>query len=625
MHRLSDHVIDLIAAGEVVERPAAALKEIIENAFDAGASRLHIALTGGGCDRIEVIDNGCGMAPDELSMAVERHCTSKLTDETLTRITTLGFRGEALPSIGAVSRLRITSRLSDADTAWMIRVEGGVTSGPIPASGAPGTQVVIQDLFFATPARRKFLKSPRVEGHHAEAVVRRLSMAAPHCAIKFILDERVSLDLPAQSAHARAQALLNETEALISVEEERQGVRLTGFICRPTTTRATPAAQFLLVNHRPVSDPLMKTAVRVAYRPVIDPGRHPVVALHLHLPHEQVDVNVHPSKTELRFADEANIKALLIGTLQRALGRGAGEHGARVPLAVFSRPRIVYPTTRHQQLDLNASMAPRAAALSHRPEQKTGAQMGPEAQLGFRDTDELRPDFTAPTGEKNESSFSGRVTDAVMHATGSELQSDASFPLGAPVAQVFDTYIIAVNGQGELIIVDQHAAHERLTHERLLAQHAEGTLTAQHLLLPEVIDLPQEQAERLMDMAEPLARLGLTIEPFGGGSVLLRTLPVLLQGADGAELIRDLAEELAADRDASAADAEAFARRCNAVIARMACHGSIRAGRRLTHEEMSALLRDMEKTPRADTCSHGRPTWLRLEKKDLEKIFGRTR
>ncbi|MFT9258655.1 MAG: DNA mismatch repair endonuclease MutL, partial [Acetobacter sp.] len=357
VRRLPEVIVNRIAAGEVIERPAAAVKELAENAIDAGATRLEITLAGGGVERIIVTDDGVGMTPDDLVLAVERHCTSKLRDETLVHIATLGFRGEALPSIGAAARLAITSRRRDpamsGDTvqaeqvgAWRIRVEGGATTPPEPAAGAAGTTVVVEDLFFATPARRKFLKSARVEGRHVENVVRRLALAVPQTAVRFVLDGRVVLDLPAQDMAARVAALLDasQTDELIAIEGARDGMTLAGFICPPSIHRATASGQFMLVNGRPVVDPVLRTAVRVAYRRVIEAGRHPVVAIMLTVPPTMVDVNVHPAKTELRFADEAAVRSLVIGTIQRALEHGAGVVGVRPVLSAASRgARIWYP------------------------------------------------------------------------------------------------------------------------------------------------------------------------------------------------------------------------------------------------------------------------------------------
>lgn len=590
IRRLSGHVIDLIAAGEVIERPAAALKELVENAIDSGADQIEIALLAGGTGRIEVVDNGCGMTPDELLLAVERHCTSKLIDDTLVQIKTLGFRGEALPSIGASARLRLTSRTPHADTAWLLAVDGGIITPPVPTAGVPGTRAVVEDLFFATPARRKFLKSPRVEAGHAESTVRRLALAAPHCAFLLRMDDRVVLDLPVQTPLSRAQAILNETDALHPLDEQRQELHLTGFLAGPACTRSTATGQFFLVNDRPVSDPVLKTAIRIAYRPLIEPGRQPVVALHLRMPMEALDVNVHPAKTELRFADEAAVRSLVIGALQRGLGRGAGGGGQRISLQ-RARPAIHYPPPESH---------PPVTPVSPVPQRVQG---------GFADTGEtfapaarrLEPPVAAP-------SVSGQ-----------------SYPLGAAVAQVLDTYIIAVAEDGDLVLVDQHAAHERLTHERLLGQFGAGRIRAQRLLLPEVVDLPSRQADQLLLHREMLSTLGLEIETFGGGSILLRTMPDLLQGSDPSTLLRDLAEELFDDPDLTPGDASAVERRMDAAIARMACHGSIRAGRRLNADEMSALLRQMEQTPRAATCSHGRPTWLKLSRTELERLFGRIR
>ncbi|WP_029495856.1 DNA mismatch repair endonuclease MutL [Gluconobacter thailandicus] len=610
IRRLSGHVVDLIAAGEVIERPAAALKELVENAIDAGATRLVVALRAGGTDRIDVTDNGCGMTPEELDMAVQRHCTSKLQDERLVQIRTLGFRGEALPSIGASARLSITSRTPDSDTAWCIRVDGGVITPPQPSSGPVGTRIVVTDLFFATPARRKFLKSPRVENSHAESVMRRLALSAPHCAIRVTLDDKLLFDLPEQSPIARAATVLDTTpDTLIPLDEERGHIRLSGFACGPAKTRATGSGQFILVNHRPVTDPMLRTAIRVAYRPVIERGRFPVMALHLKVPLERLDVNVHPAKTELRFADEAEVRALVIGGLGRALGHGSsGGGGIHASFGIRpSRPSISYPPRPDVPVDapvhvgtpatLPFAAPPVASRVAVQPLTAIEHSGFAEQDVGF--TPAARPPQPVPE------------------------QMDPSFPLGASVAQVFDTYIIAVAPDGDLVLVDQHAAHERLTHERLREQYASGALRSQALLLPEVIDLPRREAEALLARSEDLSRLGMDIESFGSGSVLLRSVPALLGTKDVQGLLRDVADELANDPDLDAGNTDSFSHRLDAILARMACHGSIRAGRRLKPEEMDALLRDMERTPRANTCSHGRPTWLKLTRSEIERLFGR--
>ncbi len=617
VRRLPEVIVNRIAAGEVIERPAAAVKELIENAIDAGARRLDISLDGGGVERMIVTDDGVGMSPDDLSLAVERHCTSKLGDETLVHINTLGFRGEALPSIGAAARLSITSRPRGESGAWRIRVEGGKTYPPEPVAGAFGTSVVVEDLFFATPARRKFLKSARVEGRHVESVVRRLALAVPQTAFRFVLDGREVLDLPAQDMAARAAALLDASEAdgFLTIDGAREGMTLSGFICPPSVHRSTANGQFMLVNGRPVVDPVLKTAVRVAYRRVIEPGRHPVVALMLTVPPEQVDVNVHPAKTELRFADEAAVRSLVIGTLQRALEHGAGVAGVRPVLSAAPRAsRIWYPPEQGQ-----AAVQPAPAY----PAAVQGAGMA-EPRLMFGDAPSAR---TLPaafaTNQTEPWPQAAQTGPSAETAGGAGGLASLDHPLGAAVAQVLDTYILAVAADGSLVLVDQHAAHERLTHERLREQYLSGHVQAQRLLVPDVVELPRVQQDLLLARQPMLERLGVEIEEFGGGSILVRALPAMLGKSDAVSLLRDLADELEADDTGAPDEMASLDGKLDAVIARMACHGSIRAGRRLAPEEMNALLRQMEATPRAGTCSHGRPTWLKLSRNDLEKLFGR--
>ncbi|MBB2203517.1 DNA mismatch repair endonuclease MutL [Gluconacetobacter takamatsuzukensis] len=614
IRRLSEQVVNRIAAGEVIERPAAALKELVENAIDSGARRIAILLEQGGINRIEVVDDGCGMTPDDLMLAVERHCTSKLRDETLVRIETLGFRGEALPSIGAAARLAVTSRPHGADSAWRVTVEGGVVGTPAPCAGTAGTRVVVEDMFFATPARRKFLKSPRVEGGHADITVRRLALSVPHVAFRLQLDDRVVFDLPAQDMADRVAAIL-ETEGadgMLAVEGVKGDLVLTGFACGPSVHRATAAGQILLVNGRPVVDPVLRTAVRVGYRHVIEHGRHAVVALSLTIPPDMVDVNVHPAKTELRFADPAAVRGLVIGALGRALGGGAGVAGVR-PGLLQSRPsapaRIWYPPAdpAPARPGVPVFAAPGPAGFS-------GARLDLGDRPAARVLDAALPVAPPPSGK---GAGPAAVEDRAV------LADPADYPLGAPVAQVMGTYVIAVSGDGALVLVDQHAAHERLTHERLRAQYLDGTLRAQRLLLPEVVTLPRGGAEAVLSRAGTLSALGVEIEPFGGDAVLVRALPALLGTDDPAGLLRDMAEEMAEDDLAGPDEVQALDGRLDAILARMACHGSVRAGRSLTRAEMDALLRDMERTPRAGTCSHGRPTWLKLSRADLESLFGR--
>jgi DNA mismatch repair protein MutL len=601
---LSETTVNRIAAGEVIERPAAATKELVENALDAGATRITVCLDGGGIDRLEVTDNGIGMSAEELALCVLRHATSKLTDETLVRITTLGFRGEALPSIGAAARLQITSRPPGADNAWVISVEGGHVTAVAPTAGSTGTRVVVRDLFFATPARRKFLKNARIEAEHAEAAVRRLALSAPQVAFRLELDGRVVFEAPAQPRIDRVAALLGTEAAavMLPVDEEREGpagkLRISGYICSPAVSRTTPVAQALIVNNRPVADPVLRTAVKVAYRDVIAAGRHAIVALYLDMPPDELDVNVHPTKTELRFRDAAAVRSLLIGSVRRALGVGTGQV---VPMPSFrpsgpswsSAGRPYYPAAPAYPAPAYPESRP-PLALSAGPSSPGGHPHGnlAEAQLPF---------MAAPAARQI-----------------AALEPSPDYPLGAPVAQVLDTYIIAVGSDGSLVLVDQHAAHERLTHEAIRQQLLDGTVRSQPLLLPAVVDLPPGDVARLAARAEDLARLGLELEEFGPGAILVRALPAVLGATEPAPLLRDLADEFSDMEEQTVLSA-----RLDAVIARMACHGSIRAGRKLGQAEMSALLRQMEDTPRAATCSHGRPTVLKLSKADIEKMFGR--
>ena len=580
---LPEVLVNRIAAGEVVERPAAAVKELVENALDAGSRRIAVDLQGGGITRIEVVDDGCGIPAADLALAVQRHATSKLGDDGLVRITTLGFRGEALPSIGAVARLHLTSRPPGAETAYAIQVDGGRVGSPAPAAGAPGTRAVVSDLFWATPARAKFLKPARTEAEYAEAAVRRLALSAPSVAFRCVSDGRTVFDRPAEDRAARVAALLGPDAqgALLPVDGERDGLLLSGYVCQPSVTRATAVGMHLVVNGRPVADPVLRIALRVAARDVMAPGRHPVAALFLDLPAAEVDVNVHPAKSELRFRDQAAVRALVIGTVSRVLAGGASQ-AAPQPLMSLGRGnerpglRLTYPSPAPHPHGLAEAALPLVAPPAARPAQPI---MGP------------RPTAAAPPVE---------------------------YPLGAAVAQVLDTYVLAVSSDGSLVLIDQHAAAERLAHEALRAQHLSGGVRAQALLQPAVVDLPPHDTARLLDAAEELTQLGLEIEGFGPGALLVRAMPAALGGADPAALLRDLADDLAESGDAASLHA-----RLDAVLARLACHGSLRAGRRLTLPEMDSLLRRMEATPRAATCSHGRPTYLKLTKPELERMFGR--
>ena len=583
---LPETTANRIAAGEVVERPAAAVKELVENALDAGATRIAVTLDEGGMGRILVEDDGVGMTAADLDLAVERHATSKLPEEAaLFRIATLGFRGEALPSIGAVARLTLTSRQGQGP-AHAIAVEGGRKSAVAPAAGPPGTRVEVRDLFFATPARRAFLKSPRTEAEAALEAVRRLALAWPEVAFRVELDGRAALALPPQDRVARIAALLGPdfAAAALPVEAARGGMVLAGLAAAPTHTRATGEFQHLVVNRRPVRDPQLRVALRVAYRELIPRGRHPAAALFLDLPPEAVDVNVHPMKTELRFREAEAVRGLLISALRRALAVGV----AAVP---------------------GALPPPAEAAREPAPPGFAEALAPPPAPAGWQPQPAWRP--AAPRLPL------GWAAPPALAAV-PEPAAEEEGPLGRPVAQLLSTYILAEAPDGALVLVDQHAAHERLTHEALAAQLAQGDVRSQPLLLPEVVELPAPDIARLLQAASALARLGLDIEGFGPGAVLVRAMPALLGTPEAKPLLADLAEELA-----ESGEALALADRLDAAVARLACHGSIRAGRRLAPAEMAALLRRMEATPRAATCSHGRPTFIRLGRAELEKLFGR--
>lgn len=578
---LPETTANRIAAGEVVERPSAAVKELVENALDAGARRIAVTLEAGGMGRILVEDDGCGMDAADLPLAVQRHATSKLPEEAaLFRIATLGFRGEALPSIGAVSRLAITSRMREGE-AHRIAIEAGHVQDVAPAAGAPGTRVEVRDLFFATPARRKFLRSPRVEAEHAIEVVRRLAMAWPEVAFRVESDGREALLLPATDRDSRIRQILGPefAAAALPVNHASAALVLSGLAAQPAHNRPTTAAQHLVVNRRPVRDPMLRVALAVAYRDVIERGRHPAAALYLDLPPEAVDVNVHPMKTEVRFREAESVRGALIAALRRAIGVGAAVAVPAASVALPPPPRPM-PAQGSGFEEAPLVLTPPAAA---RPGQ---------GGLGLS----MRPAPPAP---------------AVV-------RGDADYPLGSAIAQLMETYVLAEAADGALVLVDQHAAHERLTHEALLAEHVSGGVRAQPLLLPAVVELPAGDAARLLDAAPELARLGLEIEGFGGAAVLVRALPALLGNPDPAPLLRDLAEELA-----EGSGAGALAQRVDAAIARLACHGSVRAGRRLAPAEMDALLRALEATPRAATCSHGRPTVLKLDRAGLERLFGR--
>jgi len=564
IRRLPEQLVNRIAAGEVVERPASALKELVENAIDAGASRIAIGLANGGLDRLEVSDEGCAMGPDEMQLALERHATSKLPDDHIEHVSTLGFRGEALPSIASVSRLTLSSRPRGAE-GWAIVVDNGFEEAGRPAALPNGTSVLVEDLFARVPARRKFLRTARAEYAACVDVIRRLAMARPDIGFTIDHDGKRRLTIAAgESRAARVAALLDRslTESSVAIETGRGEVRLSGIAGLATFNRGVADHQFLFVNSRPVKDRLLIGALRGAYRGLLAKDRHPVVALFLELPGEDVDVNVHPAKTEVRFRDPSLIRSLIVGGVRAALD-GAGPRvlvNEAPPFEAWQRP-----------------------ALSSAREQAAFYEAPPLA----------RAEAAEPVG------------------------AGSAYPLGVARGQVAGTYVIAEAEDG-LIIVDQHAAHERLVMERMRGAREGHEVATQRLLLGEVVELDEAACDVLEAGAPELHQMGLEVERFGTSAVFVRSVPAMLGHPDVAALVRDVADELKTF-DAGLSLSE----RIDHVSATMACHGSVRAGRILSVAEMNALLREMEATPRSGQCNHGRPTWVKLAHGDLEKLFGR--
>ena len=596
IRQLPTVLVNRIAAGEVIERPASAVKELVENAIDGGASRIDVTLREGGQSLVIVADDGIGMDAEELLLAVERHCTSKLPDDDLLRIASLGFRGEALPSIGAVSRLTITSRKRGGGGAFSLSVEGGAKSAVAPAALTQGTRVEMRDLFYATPARLKFLKSPRAEREQVIDAVERLAMAYP--AISFTIageEDRilrrftaVASDLAGNDARRlRLGVILGREFAdnALAIDAAREGFRLTGLAGLPTLNRATARDQYLFVNGRPVKDKLLVGAVRGAYQDFLARDRHPMVALFLDGPAEEIDVNVHPAKAEVRFRDASLVRGLIVGALRQALaaaGHRASTTVAEAALAAF-RPG-------GHATGFHVAPAYPARGLA----EDAAAYQAPLATPAVRDV-------AAPTA---------RAPEPIS-------QEAADFPLGAAVAQLHETYVVAQTEDG-IVIVDQHAAHERLVYERMKQALGAGGVARQILLLPEVVELDEAAVARLAARSAELAELGLVLEGFGAGAVVVRETPALLGELDVAGLVRDLADELA-----ELGNALSLKEKLEEVCGTLACHGSVRAGRRLLPEEMNALLRQMEATPHSGQCNHGRPTYVELRLADIEKLFGR--
>ncbi|MFT6073659.1 MAG: DNA mismatch repair protein MutL [Yoonia sp.] len=590
IRQLDDAAINRIAAGEVLERPASAVKELVENSIDAGASRIEVVIADGGKTLIRVTDDGCGMSPADLPMAMSRHATSKIDGSNLLNITSFGFRGEALPSLGATGRLSIISRAAGYDAA-QIRVAGGNIEGVKPAALSSGTVIELRDMFYATPARLKFLRTDRAESQAVTDVIKRLSMAEPF--VTFILrdasngDSRTTFRADAETGDlfdallGRLRTVLSKdfAENALRIDAEREGFHLTGYAALPTYSRGAAVAQYLCVNGRPVRDKMLLGALRAAYMDVLSRDRHPVASLFIDCDPTLVDVNVHPAKSEVRFRDPGIVRGLIVSGLRHALA-DAG-HRASTTVANATLGAITPESTgpRVYQMD-RPSFSARSMTF--------------QAQA---------PGF----GEAPSARFEPQADD-----------SADDLPLGAARAQVHENYIIAQTGKG-IVIVDQHAAHERLVYEKLKSQMAANGVAAQALLIPEIVELSENEAAQLLEIADDLSRLGLAIEPFGGGAIAVRETPAILGEVNAAAMIRDIVDELADQGDSASVQA-----RIEAILSRVACHGSIRSGRRMQAAEMNALLREMEATPLSGQCNHGRPTYVELKLSDIERLFGRT-
>ncbi len=606
IRRLPSDLVNRIAAGEVVERPAAALKELVENAVDAGARRIDVALADGGLTRLEVTDDGCGMAPDEMALALERHATSKLPDDAIELVTTLGFRGEALPSIASVARLSLESRVRESEEGWRRVVDHGEMLADEPAALPPGTRVRVEQLFAKVPARRKFLRTPRSEYIACLDIVRRLAMARPDIAFtmsngsdgksRSALSTQSDEDLPTRVSRIIARELKDNSVSIDLERETAHGtMRLTGLASLPTYNRGVADHQYLFVNGRPVKDRLLVGAVRGAYSDMLARDRYAVLALFLEIPPQDVDVNVHPAKTEVRFRDASGVRGFIVSGLRQALATG----------------------------DRRSAQGPDRAAM----ERWQAEPVAPEPQPALRSIFEGR-DWSAPKpavseprrdwAAQDQALPTGRAEEAVPIA-----EEEQDYPLGIARGQVANTYIVAESKDG-LVLVDQHAAHERLVLERLRASGAgEAVARSQALLVPDVVEMDEADCDRLEEAADGLARYGLNVERFGPGAMLVRALPHALTKANSEQLLQDLADDIAKHGPQDDSGSLLLAERLEYVLATMACHGSVRAGRVLSVAEMNALLREMEATPRSGQCNHGRPTWVKLSMEDVEKLFGR--
>jgi DNA mismatch repair protein MutL len=633
IRQLDETAVNRIAAGEVVERPASAVKELIENALDAGATRIEVTIADGGKGLIRVRDDGCGMAPDDLPLALSRHATSKIDGTDLLNIHTFGFRGEALPSLGSVGRLRITSRAQGFDAAE-IAVTGGRADPVRPAALTKGTVVELRDLFFATPARLKFMRTDRAEGQAVTDVVKRLAMASPY--VGFTLRDvtgggegRVVFRADPQTGdlfdalHGRLSGILGRefAENALKIDATREGLRMSGYAALPTYSRGAAVAQFLFVNGRPVRDKLLTGALRAAYMDVLSRDRHPAAVLFLDCDPVLVDVNVHPAKSEVRFRDPGLARGLIVSGLRHALAEAGHRASSTVAGATLGamRPETAdsaQGSARVYQMDRPGAQTRSFSYQAQSPDPAGGAIFP-----GLSDVPTARFEHAPQQGAPTQSydPETGEVHDpAPEPAIGPETQPLETYPLGAARAQLHENYIVAQTERG-MVIVDQHAAHERLVYEKLKTQMAENGVAAQALLIPEIVEMNAGDCTRLIEAAEELRALGLTIEPFGGDAIAVRETPAILGRVDAKALIHDIADELADQGDSTTLKA-----RIDAILSRVACHGSIRSGRRMRVDEMNALLREMEATPMSGQCNHGRPTYVELPLTDIERLFGRT-
>ena len=613
IRQLDDTAINRIAAGEVVERPASAVKELVENAIDAGANRITIEIADGGKTLIRVTDDGCGIAPGDLPLALSRHATSKIDGSDLLNIHTFGFRGEALPSLGAVGRLTLTSR-APGEEAATLRVAGGRMEPTRPAALRAGTVVELRDLFFATPARLKFMRSDRAESQAITDVVKRLAMAEP--AIGFTLRDvsgggegRVTFRAEAENGdlfgalQARLSRILGRdfAENAMPIDATREGIRLFGYAALPTYSRGAAVMQYLFVNGRPVRDRMLTGALRAAYFDFLSRDRHPAAALFLDCDPKLVDVNVHPAKSEVRFREPGVPRGLIVSTLRHALAEAGHRASSTVGAATLGamRPETPGAPPRVYQMD-RPSPGARAAAYQAQAPMEPAPAYGARPEPGFAELS---------------AAYSGRVVEDTESAPD---RAAESLPLGAARGQVHENYIIAQTETG-MVIVDQHAAHERLVYEKLKKQMAENGVAAQALLIPEIVELSGGDCARLLEVAGDLEKMGLGIEAFGGNAVAVRETPAILGEVNAEAMIRDILDELDDEGDSQLVQA-----RIEAILSRVACHGSIRSGRRMRAEEMNALLREMEATPHSGQCNHGRPTYVELKLTDIERLFGRS-